>query len=555
MKRKFNNLILLSTLFIFGSSNIILAQDDKMVKEVQVVRPYEPSISDANKINIQPKIVDTIRVNPNFSYSIIQRPISTYFTPAPLSAARMVAEPLPDLSRSYVRLGIGNSILPQAEFYFASNRNSDYTYGAWLKYFNNKPKIKFDNSNEVKAPASNIDMLLFGKRMFNDKVLSGDIGYNQIKRTYYGYNFYNAALQPSNDKQAINRFAANFEFKSTIKDSSKFNYQAKANFYHLNDKYDLEENMLKGMLSVNKFIDKEQFGGDIMYIHYGRNNTNGSKNNTIIRIKPWAHFSGKQWHAFAGLNVIVDANGNVNETYFFPNAFISYDIVSHYIIPYVEINGDVEENSYYTLLLTNPWLYTSTESWNSVNKLMIGGGIKGKFSPVVSYNINANYSIIDSLALFRNISIDTNNPLFNRFGLVFDNIERTTIKGELALEPSKLFRMSISGEFYQYKTSKEAKPWHLPNYKIATSIEYILMSKLKINALIAAEGKRWAIDASSSPIHLDGFLDFNLGAEYLYNKKASIFINFNNITSTAYQIWYLYPSQKFNMVAGVSYKF
>lgn len=545
---------LTAAMFLMAGSHAA-AQTNDLKKEVQVVRPYEPSISDANKINLQPKIIDTIKVNPNFTYSIIQRPIETYFSPTPLSAARMVSEPLPDLHMSYMRVGIGNTATPLAEAYLSSNRNKDYLYGAWVRFFNTNPKLELTNNLKVKAPASNIDIMAFGKRMLNQKILLGDIGFTQNNRTYYGYFYENTALTPSNDKQSINRFAANLEFKTTNKDSSSINYHAQTKFYYLTDRFDLQETMVAGLFNLNKYFGQEQFGGEIAFTHYGRSNPTGSKSNALLQIKPWAHFFGKQWHAFAGLNIIYDANGNVNNTYFFPRAYLSYDIVSHYIIPYVEIDGYVQENSYSQLLKQNPWLTSSIDTWNTVYKLMVGGGVKGKFSPTVSYHVNANYSIIDSLGLMVNINFDNNNPLFNRFSLLYENTERTTVKGEIAFEPSKSFQVKLNGAFYQYKTQKISHPWHLPDYEIIGFIQYAFRNKLKLNAEVFAIGKRWAKDPNDSPIRLKEYIDINLGAEYIYNKRMSIFVCANNITGAKYQLWYLYPTQRFNMLAGVSYKF
>lgn len=531
------------------------AQNEELKKEVHVVRPYEPSISDANKINLQPKIIDTVKVKPSFSYSIVQRPINTYFTPAPLSAARMVSEPLPDLSMGYARLALGTTLLPYTEAYLSSNRNSDYQYGAWLKFYSTNAKVELANNLKSKAPASNFDFLAFGKRLLNRKILQGDIGFNQNNRTFYGYYFDNPALNPTNDKQRINRLAATLEFKTTNMDSAQVNYSASTNFHHITDKYDLQETMVAGLFNLNKFFGQEQFGGEIAFNHYGRSNSLGTKNNTLLQIKPWAHFFGSQWHAYAGLNIIYDANGNVNNTYFFPRAYLSYDIVSHYIIPYVEINGYVQENSYSQLLNQNPWLMSNFETWNTVYKMVAGGGIKGKFSPTVSYHVNANYAIIDSLGCMLNTSINIANPLFNRFYIVYANTERTTVKGELAFEPSRSFQVKVNGSFYQYKTHQVSHPWHLPDYEIGGYLKYSYKNKLKFVAELMAVGKRWVKDPADNPIRLKEYIDINLGVEYLYNKRMSVFVGTNNVTGNKYQLWYLYPNHGFSLLAGISYKF
>ncbi len=524
-------------------------------KEVQVIRPYEPSISDANKINLQPKIADTVKVNPNFSYSIVQRPINTYFTPTPLAAARMVAEPLPNLHQSFLSIGFGNTIIPFAQAYLASKRNNEYQYGAWFRVLSTNAKVILDNNVKVKAPSSTLDFSVFGKRMFEQKIIQSDIQYNRVNKNYYGYQFDTPGLNFTNDKQSVNRIGANIKFNTTHNDSTKFNYEAQARFKHLSDKFDMQENTISGTFNLNKFLRQEQIGGEISFTHYGRNKNLGTQNNTIFQLKPWAHFFGTQWHALAGLSLIYDANGNVNNTYFFPRGYLSYDIVSHYIIPYIEIDGYIQENPYDYLLSLNPWTFPGTTAWNSIYKMVIGGGIKGKFSPTLSYHVKASYAIIDSLNLFVNTSIDVSNPLNNRFSIIYDNVEKTMVKGELAFDPNKKFHINLTAEYFQYKTKNVEYPWHLPEYNINATVRYYIGNKFKLMACLFAVGKRWALGPAATAVRLNDYLDANLGVEYTYNKRLSVFVNAHNITSARYQLWYLYPAQRFNMLAGASYKF
>jgi hypothetical protein len=106
---------------LFGQDNK-QKQDEQLKKEVQVVRPYEPSIPDAFKINLQPKVEDTLKIAPNFSYSILQRPLITSFSVTPISAARMLQEqPLP-LHSTYLKMGYGNYNRPCSSF--TSTRNA-----------------------------------------------------------------------------------------------------------------------------------------------------------------------------------------------------------------------------------------------------------------------------------------------------------------------------------------------------------------------------------------------------------------------------------------------
>jgi len=60
---------------------------------------------------------------------------------------------------------------------------------------------------------------------------------------------------------------------------------------------------------------------------------------------------------------------------------------------------------------------------------------------------------------------------------------------------------------------------------------------------------------TEKPKELKGIFDANLGLEYRYTKKLSAFINFNNIGAVRYQRWEDYPTQRFNVLGGLTYSF
>lgn len=555
------NILLAGTLAFIFTTNLLVgnkavAQETSLKKEVMVVRPYEPSISDAFKINQLPKIEDTIRVTPNFTYSIVQRPAVTAFTPSPISAARMMAEPLKDLSKGYIKLGMGNAVLPVAEVYFMSKRNPDFMYGAWVQYRSKIGKVKLENSKKVDASSSTADIQIFGKRMFANKILQGDLGYSNNARTYYGYNILDSLTSPTSDKQRVNRVNANLNFNTSRKDSAHFNYNALASFEHLGDKFDMQENRITGLGGLNKYLKQEQLGVDISFTHYSRSSQFDMQKNSILNISPWIHFFGKQWRAVAGLYMVYDANSGINNTFIYPRAMLSYDVVSHYVIPYIEFGGYLEENSYSKLIRENPWITPGISAWNTTHKLVMTGGVKGKFSAKVSYNVQASYSIVDSLYFYTNISINPANPLYNRFNLDFDNVELTKILGELTIAPSERFSVLIHTEYFSYKMNELAHPWHKPDYNTYAELRYNLRDKIYTSIQLFAVGKRWVLSPDGvSPVRLKGYVDANLGFDYNFNNRLYAFLNLNNITSSRYQEWYLYPVQGFNLQAGLSYKF
>ncbi|HXB13291.1 MAG TPA: hypothetical protein VNZ45_14990, partial [Bacteroidia bacterium] len=54
---------------------------------------------------------------------------------------------------------------------------------------------------------------------------------------------------------------------------------------------------------------------------------------------------------------------------------------------------------------------------------------------------------------------------------------------------------------------------------------------------------------------ISAYPDINLGLDYNYNHLFTAFINVNNIANISYQRWLNYPTQGFNVLAGVRLAF
>ena len=87
---------------VAGTANVATAQqpDTKLKQEVEVTKAYQPSVSDAFKINDIPKIEEEATEKPVFEYSISSEPVFSTFSVKPVQAATMVGEPKTVLSRA-----------------------------------------------------------------------------------------------------------------------------------------------------------------------------------------------------------------------------------------------------------------------------------------------------------------------------------------------------------------------------------------------------------------------------------------------------------------------
>jgi len=535
----------------------LFCQEDNLVKEVQVVRPYEPSISDAFKINQMPKVEDTLFVAPQFSYNLALRPTTIDFPVKPIPSAKMVAEPLTKIYKGYVKAGFGNYSSPLAEVYFGSSRSKGYSYGAYLMHNSSFGKVRLDNNDKVEAPFSSTVLSVYGKKIFQQSSLAGSIGFKHNGYNFYGYdttaNLATANITHPDQMQRLITLSA--LFRSTHSDSLHLNYNTRAGFTNFADKFGMAQNSVNVKAHADKFFRVERVGGEMELIHHAHSPELDSVGNTLFNLSPWIGFFGKQWRVKAGVGFTLDANRHGNEAHFYPIGQLSYDIISHYVIPYVEFGGYLENNSYSKIIAENPWIEPGLRVWNTSHKYIMLGGVKGNLSAKMAYNLSASYSLVDSMFFFVNKFDTGEDYLQNAFGVVYDNVQHKQVMGELTFAPTARIKLFAQAEYHAYTLQDIEKPWHKPNFVGRISASYNMQDKLMFKASFFAEGKRFVQTAEGSPLEIDGLLDFNLSAEYRYNSRVSAFLDLNNISGNRYHVWYLYPVQQFNMRLGLTYSF
>lgn len=533
----------------------IFGQEEKIVKEVQVVKPYEPTISDAFKINRLPKISDTVKVVPRVTYSVNPHPYSTAIDIRPIKPARMVGEPLQKLYNGYVNIGVGTKLTPLLEAYIQNKRSEDYLIGSYLKYYSSYAKTTLDDDSRVYAGFSDIDYKAYGKKFFENAVLSGDLGVINKKIYQYGYNTdIDTSLNKEDIIQKYILFDVNAGYKSMYLDSSHINYDFKLGYDYLKDDYDHTESMIKVNVRLDKYFVAEMGGIDLDIYHIMKNEELDSVNNTVISISPWIGIFGEKWKVKAGINVFSDLHGESSNTYYYPTGYLEYDVVNHFIIPYFGVDGKLDINSYQNTLAKNPFITPGLTVQNTDNSLILHGGLKGNLSKSTYYNLNVRYTITENMPLFVNDYTATNS-IGNTFDVKYDEVEHIRYYGEFSYRPGTEFSFSLKGSYNQYQTNDEDYAWHMPDFNLDFYAKYNLRNKIILDANLNVIGNRYAELIDGTAEKLNPSIDLNIGIVYNYSKVLSGFIHFNNILSSENYLWHYYPSYGFNFTAGVSYSF
>ncbi len=533
------------------------ANAQEIKKEIVVVNPYKPSISDANKINMLPKIEDTVKTVPTFNYRIFPQRMETQFEVRPINAAKMVGIPLNKLYKSYIKMGIGNYFTPLLEFSISNLRSKDYLVGADLSHKSSHTNLKLDNNDKVPAGYSKTNINLYGTKFYRNVNLSGSLGLKSDGIRYYGYNTEKFAdsipdIKKSGITQGYTLFSSQIGLHSTQPDSNKFHYNLNFHYDYFSDKFKHSEQAALLDMSLSQMVSSFVAGIDFNFHYYQPSESVDSLSNKVVTFSPYISKQSDQWKFILGLNTNTEI-ADQSTLYVYPKAMLEFHVVKNVVIPFFGVEGYLEENPYQKIAYENLFVKPGINVKNSNHKFIGYGGLKGKLSPNASFRLDVNYSQTNDMYLFVN---DTNTIYENTFDVVYDDVDLIRYHGEVSIDALSNLSFLLQGNYYDYSTAKELKAWHKPEYDFTFSTAYNFREKIYVNLDLIGIGKRYAKDARQAAGYkeLKGFLDANLGVEYRYSNILSGFIHFYNFTSTKYYMWNQYPSQRFNVMLGFTYK-
>ncbi len=539
------------------------AQAQEPVKqEVKVVKPYKPIISDAFKISELPKIIDTLKVIPSFEYEITPAKHATSFVPSPIKPARLISEPLSKLYYGHAKVGFGSYLSPLAELYLGSKRSENWNWNALLHYNSTNGKVKNSANTKVYAGLSESKVAFDATRFFkNEKSLKSGLSYGNNINYYYGFDpeiaIVNAPaplLKNEIEHQVLNLLDFKTQLKTNYLDSSRVNYNVSINYQSMMGMNELNENKLDISSSFDYFFEKEFIGADIDLIYINNQQIENNLNAALFRFSPWVGAFGNKWRIVAGVNTVFD---QATEKYnFYPRISMHYNIIDYFLIPYLELDGGYEENSYFEIYKTNPFIRQNLGVDPTDTKLNLTLGFRGNISSKVAFNAKVAYANINNQYFF---VTDTSSLWHNKFETVSDTITRIRILGEVSYKTNEKLWLSVKGNFYQYQMGSQLKPWHLPTFNLSLNVRYRIQNKIILDMNLFAIGTRYAREFDENnnitAKELQGIIDLNLGLEYRLTKLLSAFAHFNNISSVKYYQWNHYPMQRFNLMLGATYSF
>lgn len=534
---------------------------------------WNPTLIDAQKIDLRPEGIDTILPTLPVSYNLLPAKADIAPRADSLAAAKLnVEKAQARLYKGFVKAGYGLYNTPIGELYFNQGRSRKNGYGFHLKHMSSNGGL--DDVGPSRYGNNSIDA--FYRHIIQKNEASGRLMYDRRRISYYGYPS-NDKLEDSlsllgGDKDRLKQFYNDIGFaarvRSLYEDSSRIAHDVGLEAHTYSNFSGSRETNIRVVAEAGKQEKTEYYHATLVIDNNafrGRVSPDSSEfrqNGTLIGLLPSVRTVGRKYFVRAGVGLYLDALGETT-FHFFPQAYAHYALFDNILVPYVGLDGERRRNSFRSLTRENPWLNPAPRQRNTSKLFDAYGGLRGSFGNHIGFDVRASFSSLDDMPLYINTP---NTPFGDRMDVVYDEVEIMDFSGELTYSTAKDTRLSARIDVYTYATRVEDEPWNLPPYKITFAARHNLRDKLVLKAEALFLGRRTAyrapeastdssVVAVSTRTQLDGFLDLYLGAEYRYTKRLSMFLDISNLSASKYERWYRHPTQRGLIMLGATYAF
>ncbi len=569
-----NSIILLIFLLISG---VIYSQKKKKgnldTEEINVVKPFSPTVSDAFKINISPEI-DTVDLNlkKELNYHINSVPVASTFTPAKGKAKTLRRTPKERFYSNYFLAGYGNYKTPIIELFAHSNTTNFNDFGGFLNYHSSGGGIDDILLND---DFLDINIDLFYKQSERYFEWQANAGVNHLATNWYGLsdeiNFSKDVINSIEEKQTYTELflSGEIEFFDALIHSGdvKFNRffdksKSKENYFFIRGIVDfpIAQEMMFTEMSLeflNGNFDNNYFQTE--NIEYTYFNIGFSPNFEVLRENLTVNLGAKLYYSLTN-------TFDGSKFYVYPNITASYNISDEALIAYAGVIGDLEQNSYKNFVSENPFVSPTLFIQRTSQQYNAYVGFKGLINNNLRFNAKVAYGSENDKPLYKlnpsltdgNIIVNEGYQAGNSFQIIYDDVNTIHISGELIVDLTKEFKFGGNFEYNTYNLNTEKHAWNLPLIK-STLIARYTRKKWNAGADLFFSSDRkdelTVIPLTTTIITNAAYFDINLNGLYNINDKFSIFVNFNNILSDNYEEFTNFKVQGFQFLAGAKFKF
>lgn len=571
-------------------------------ESVYVQGDFKPVIEKSFKLSFAPSITDTTEtMKHSFSYGITPQRITSVFMPARLAPTKITDRPQ-RLYNNYMRLGMGNYWSPLADLYYHSTQSKNLNYGARLYHESSWGKIgKAADPDSLPSPTyygrnhfSNTGLSLFGKYILkNNHQFCADLDYSNDYSMFYGFSdstlfaangLLHDSLNSKDYGMSYNDVKLRLGAKSLNTDLNKFGYEANAALGNMWGRYGMSElyGNVDGTVHYGFPFLKQSKG--IAYLHlgwqgwssrftpsYGKDSvwqmpylyapaatasyldTTYASGRQILRANPYVDFLFHRFQVHAGAKLDFDKFSYVDSLRFCP--FLDVILSTNFMDDALNISlgavGDLDANDWNAIRLVNPYVMPNAEE-RATKHWDFFGHMRLTFSKKLELNARVQLSQIkDDL----NFKLNRDYQLHNVYMTDYVTYTQATVGANLTFVNDEASSIDLGGHYYGYVTSDTDPLLYRPNWDASLKLNINYKDKVRMHLEGLLIGKMTGdMNLTSSE---NDILPMRTGVsaevEYLHTRALSFFAKFDNILCQRYFLWSNYPSQRINVMLGLTY--
>jgi hypothetical protein len=293
----------------------------------------------------------------------------------------------------------------------------------------------------------------------------------------------------------------------------------------------------------------------------------GNLNYSVLSLNPYYYLEGDNMNLLLGGKIDVEFGGR-EDVVVAPTVKFNYYPSDQFLF-YLITDGGRKDNSNYNSFYENRYIHPWLRLWDSRTPLDGTAGIK--FLPLrnLSVDVFGGYKITMDEHFFAPMmgTVSSGKNLYGTaLSAYFEDANTIKAGANVKYAFQDIFEIDLKGVYYKWDiTTKEENPasynyrqaWNKPNLVADLNTAYRISSiPLRFNLLYHGEFGRktmspiYGIDSKMKDIN-----DLSLKATYSFTKFFSAYLSANNLLFQKYDIWYGYPAQNFNIMAGINVLF
>ncbi len=579
-----------------------LSASAQVTKKVEITKTYAPEIAKARKMDVAPNMVDTITLRPEIDYTITPQSFASTLGTHRFNPATATYWEYQRRYPFYLKLGAGFPLTTVGDLYATAHRaDVGYISGyanhngfySKLKYMNGLDGVNYKDNRSMQM---NNKFGVMGGKYFGRYTLAGDLSYSMD--IYHRYPFHNTFDADGNPLIAYKRRRVDYEdirlglsFGDTFADYSHLNFKTYASVDYYHDKSEtfvaaaryLQMNVTAGGTLAREITKRSAVSLDVDYEgYYGLRSLKSYKNSIVGATVLYRYRSGGLLDLNVGAKLYYDNNPadaqKKNRWHGFPVLNVSLNIGdSGVAVPYAEVDGRLQNNSYYSLVKQNPYVailggknsflqsdtvVPNTETYN------VRIGVSGHTSDSkFAYRLYANMTFMRNAIYWYNV-----NQLF--FDAMTARRNIWSLCGAIDYRPVSqlLISAQVKGSLYDNFAvlNGAAIEGATPNVEASLRVRYN-HKKFTLGASAELCGKtKWTtafdeklfVEGSTAEVKYGKFtapiaLDLSIYGDYKVGKACTIFVEGNNLVGDVMPTyrWAFYREVGAGFVVGVKVQF